>query len=97
MSEAPFPVPHPTEPFWRQELDALDDYRSSETLPENVDIVIVGAGYAGVSTAYHLLQQEGFQAQKPSIVILEARGACSGATGRNGVSSSQLAILRRSF
>jgi glycine/D-amino acid oxidase-like deaminating enzyme len=51
-------------------------------LPEHSDIVIIGAGYAGVSTAYHLVKEPSDANQ--SITILEARSACSGATGRNG-------------
>ncbi|KAL4861453.1 FAD dependent oxidoreductase-domain-containing protein [Aspergillus spectabilis] len=51
--------------------------------PLESEIVIIGAGYAGTSTAYHILDQYG-PSSKPSIVILEARQVCSGATGRNG-------------
>ncbi|KAI4722641.1 FAD dependent oxidoreductase superfamily [Aureobasidium sp. EXF-10727] len=69
-----------TESFWRTSLHELDGYRSTEQLPEQSDIVIVGAGYAGVATAYHLLEA----GSKASITLIEARGACSGATGRNG-------------
>jgi hypothetical protein len=69
-----------TESFWRTNLHELDDCRSTEQLPEQSDIVIIGAGYAGVATAYHLLEA----GSKASITLLEARGACSGATGRNG-------------
>lgn len=69
-----------TESFWRADLHELDDYRSTEQLPEQSDIVIIGAGYAGVATAYHLLEA----GSKSSITLLEARSACSGATGRNG-------------
>lgn len=47
------------------------------------DVVIIGAGYAGISTAYHLTKGEASD-KKLSITILEARGVCSGATGRNG-------------
>lgn len=93
MGGSPYPVPDATEPFWRQDLDELDGYRSTESLPEAADIVIVGAGYAGTSTAYHLLQRQQEAGQQPSIVILEARGACSGATGRNGVSKACHASL----
>ncbi|KAK3066239.1 hypothetical protein LTR53_017499 [Teratosphaeriaceae sp. CCFEE 6253] len=46
------------------------------------DIAIIGAGLSGVATAYHLSEQAGIN--PPSIVILEARQVCSGATGRNG-------------
>jgi 2-polyprenyl-6-methoxyphenol hydroxylase-like FAD-dependent oxidoreductase len=76
------PVSDPTESFWQTQHDELKDHRSTEHLPEHSDVVIIGAGYAGVSTAYHLTKDHGDATQ--SITILEARGACSGATGRNG-------------
>ncbi|KAL4805161.1 FAD dependent oxidoreductase [Aspergillus unguis] len=79
----PSPVPNSITPFWRSEPDVIDSYRSTEKLPGTSDIVIIGAGYAGASTAYHLLDQTD-PASRPSIVILEARQVCSGATGRNG-------------
>lgn len=78
------PVPHATLPYWRTQLHAIDDYRSTESFPEQCDVAIIGAGMAGVMTAYHLCKQ--MEGRKPSIVILEAREVCSGATGRNGVS-----------
>lgn len=75
------PVPVMAEgSFWRIELHELDNIRTTEFLPEQSDIVIIGAGYSGVATAYHLLEA----GCKASITLLEARGACSGATGRNG-------------
>jgi glycine/D-amino acid oxidase-like deaminating enzyme len=69
-----------TESFWLTDLHELDDFRSTEQVPEKSDIVVIGAGYAGVATAYHLLES----GSKASITLVEARGACSGATGRNG-------------
>jgi hypothetical protein len=80
----PFPVPNGTEPFWRTQLDHLDSHRTTEALPATADIVVIGAGYAGASTVYHLQEMSKTSPTKPSIVILEAREACSGATGRNG-------------
>lgn len=80
-----FPVANPTEPYWRIEKHPIDDYRSTEDLPAECDIAIIGAGMSGVTTAYHLLENQA-EEQRPSIVILEARQVCSGATGRNGVS-----------
>ncbi|KAL3443965.1 FAD dependent oxidoreductase-domain-containing protein [Aspergillus insuetus] len=62
---------------------ALDSHRSTEILPTEADIVIIGAGYAGASVTHHILEQAK-DGQTPSIVILEGREACSGATGRNG-------------
>ncbi|KAB8067689.1 FAD dependent oxidoreductase [Aspergillus leporis] len=82
---ATFPVDNGMTSFWRTELHFLDSYRSTETLPETSDIVIIGAGYAGVSTAYHCMRlSKSSSVAKPSVVILEARQTCSGATGRNG-------------
>ena len=80
-STSPFPHPTSTLPFWRTDLHRLDDHRSTEHLPAECDVLIMGAGYAGVTTAYHLLDGN---SSPPSIVILEARQACSGATARNG-------------
>ncbi|KAL2834913.1 FAD dependent oxidoreductase-domain-containing protein [Aspergillus cavernicola] len=72
-------------PFWRTKPHPLDSHRSTETLPEEFDIVVIGAGYAGVSVTHHILEQCGSSSLKtPSIVLLEGRQACSGATGRNG-------------
>ncbi|OOF99653.1 hypothetical protein ASPCADRAFT_203418 [Aspergillus carbonarius ITEM 5010] len=81
----PFPIDHSLTSFWRSEPDPLDNFRSTEVLPETSDIVIIGAGYAGATTAYHCLERSRLASiEQPSIVILEARQACSGATGRNG-------------
>lgn len=74
------PWPTSTTSYWRSTLHELDDFRSTPDLPDASDIVIIGAGYAGVATAYHLLEA----GSTASITLLEARGACSGATGRNG-------------
>jgi len=47
-----------------------------------VDIVIIGSGLTGALIAYNLLSLPG---PKPLILMLEARAAASGATGRNGL------------
>lgn len=88
-SEEPnyFPVANATVPYWRTELHEIDEYRSTKDVPEECDIAIIGAGLAGVSMAYHLTKLHDGKKQ-PSIVMLEARQVCSGATGRNGVWSS---------
>ena len=75
------PVPNPLPSFWTSEPRPLDDHRSTPTLPPTADIVIIGSGFSGVATAYHLLKDN---PNPPSIVLLEARKICSGATGRNG-------------
>ncbi|TVY85983.1 Gamma-glutamylputrescine oxidoreductase, partial [Lachnellula willkommii] len=81
----PFPWKTSTTPYWRTELDPLDEHRSTEELPVWCDILIIGGGYAGIAAAYHLLCSEESEGREiPSIVLLEARQACSGATARNG-------------
>jgi glycine/D-amino acid oxidase-like deaminating enzyme len=71
--------------YWRTEPHRLDEYQSSSELPSTCDIAIIGAGFSGAATAYNLLQEyRAADKPLPNIVILEARQACSGATGRNG-------------
>ncbi|KAM0542732.1 hypothetical protein ACHAPJ_012665 [Fusarium lateritium] len=85
MSPSSLPVDNATTSFWRADPHHLDDHRSTPTLPSQVDIAVIGSGYAGASTVYHVLEQcKARGVQAPRIVILEARQACSGATGRNG-------------
>lgn len=80
-SKSFYPDTKSTVPFWRVEPHRLDDHRTTPDLPTECDILIIGAGYAGTATAYHLLDNN---PSPPSIVLLEARQACSGATARNG-------------
>lgn len=84
MPSEHFPVPNGVLPYWRTQPHRLDNHRSTDALPKESDIVIIGAGYAGASIAYHILNQIKSGAKPPSITILEARQACSGATARNG-------------
>lgn len=76
------PVPNGLTSFWLSEPHELDSHRTTSALPEHTDIAIIGSGYAGVATAWHLLKESSDSDLR--ITILEARGACSGATGRNG-------------
>ncbi|KAL4791881.1 FAD dependent oxidoreductase superfamily [Aspergillus venezuelensis] len=75
------PVSNSTTPFWRTKLHELDGHRSTPDLPSESDIVIIGAGFAGAALAHYIYEDN---LSPPSVVILEAREACSGATGRNG-------------
>jgi gamma-glutamylputrescine oxidase len=45
-----------------------------------VDVAIIGGGYTGLSSAYHILKHH----PKSSVAVLEARGVGHGASGRNG-------------
>ncbi|VDB89216.1 unnamed protein product [Peniophora sp. CBMAI 1063] len=67
---------------WLQNVRAnpLLDHRTTEAIPGTADVVIIGSGMSGAVTALKLLES----ADPPrSIVMLEARELCSGATGRN--------------
>ncbi|KAJ5238567.1 hypothetical protein N7468_003186 [Penicillium chermesinum] len=75
------PVANSTTSFWRTTTHRLDRHRSTPDLPTESDIVIIGAGFAGASLAHFLLKDN---PSPPSVTILEAREACSGATARNG-------------
>ncbi|CAE7015240.1 hypothetical protein CFE70_002637 [Pyrenophora teres f. teres 0-1] len=80
---ANLPTPKSTDSFWHSEPDEyLLGHRTTEDLPTEADIVIVGSGITGTSAARYLAEDE--RANGKSIVVLEAREACWGATGRNG-------------
>jgi lysine/ornithine N-monooxygenase len=68
-------------PFWQTAASDLKDFRSTQNLPTESDIVIIGGGYSAASLVTHTLNEA---TPPPSIVVLEARQLCSGATGRNG-------------
>jgi glycine/D-amino acid oxidase-like deaminating enzyme len=46
-------------------------------LPSQADVVVIGGGVAGTSTAYQLARRG------KQVVLLDMRGICSGASGRN--------------
>ena len=47
------PTSNPTKSYWIEAAKSpLRDYRSTEDLPAEVDVVVVGAGYSGAATAY---------------------------------------------
>ena len=74
------PRDNPIQSYWQDPPDEIADCRTTSDLPHEADIVIVGSGVSGASIAYNLLSSD------PSlkVVLLEARQAASGASGRNG-------------
>ena len=68
--------------YWHDSLAPGDDGTPRPTLggDTDADVVIVGAGFTGLWTAYHLLGAD------PSlrVVVLERETAGFGASGRNG-------------
>ena len=75
------PTPVSSNSFWHSEPNEfLIGHRTTEELPAEADIVIVGSGITGTSAARYLAEDE--RAKGKSVVLLEAREACWGATGR---------------
>jgi glycine/D-amino acid oxidase-like deaminating enzyme len=67
----------PARPFWLPTASGLA-LRTAPALPARADVVVVGGGLAGASTAYWLARLG------RSPLVLERRGIAGGATGRNG-------------
>ncbi|KAF3906661.1 hypothetical protein ABW20_dc0109789 [Dactylellina cionopaga] len=78
------PSEESTSSFWLKQPDEfLLGHRTTTELPTEADIVIIGSGIAGAQTARYLCEQDGGAwTQGKRIVMLEAREACWGATGR---------------
>jgi hypothetical protein len=82
MSARQFPHPNGMESFWRTETGPLDHHRTTTELPNIAEIVVIGGGFSAAAFVEHL---SGPYDRLPfSVVVLEARQLCSGATGRNG-------------
>ena len=85
------PVADPTASYWHREPSkVLLGHRTTQDLPPVADVVIVGSGITGAFAAHFLLEewakdsmQDGqTQHRGREVVMLEAREACWGATGR---------------
>lgn len=70
----------PTTSYWQDPPSDVANLRTTPDLPATADYVIIGSGISGSCIAYNLLTKR----PKARMVMLEARLACSGATGRNG-------------
>jgi glycine/D-amino acid oxidase-like deaminating enzyme len=79
------PVPNPTVSYWqaKSQQSPIHNHGRDDALPEPsrvVDVCIIGSGISGAMAAYTIQQQS----PHLDVIMLEAREACSGATGRNG-------------
>lgn len=84
---AGLPTPNSTKAFWHSEPSSvLLGHRTTPSLPTKADVVIIGSGICGASSAYHL--REELHQDNLNIVMLEAREACWGATGRVSLKTS---------
>ncbi|KAJ5788481.1 hypothetical protein N7457_003471 [Penicillium paradoxum] len=75
-----------TTSFWVLDPQSFSQ-EPAQPLPKETDVVIIGSGITGASIARSLLQtrnSEKFSTSHPSVVMIDARAICSGATGRNG-------------
>ena len=81
MSRSQFPHPNGMPTFWTDGDGDIDNIRSTDHLPSESAIVIIGGGYSAASLVTHILDS---YPKHPSVVVIEARQLCSGATGRNG-------------
>lgn len=77
------PNANPSISYWQlPPLEGVADHQSAQ-LPKEADVVIIGSGISGTSIAWHLLKESN-RTTALRIAMLDARQACSGATGRNG-------------
>ncbi|KAI0906707.1 FAD dependent oxidoreductase [Ustulina deusta] len=73
------PCPNSTSSYWHSDPSKkLLGHCTTENLPSASDIVVIGSGITGTFAARELV------AGGRRVVIVEAREACWGATGRNG-------------
>ncbi|CAK7239063.1 MAG: hypothetical protein STHCBS139747_000485 [Sporothrix thermara] len=78
------PSDNPSTSYWLQDLSPLLlGHRTTPDLPDKVDVVVVGSGITG-SFAADALLEDIVDDKTKTVLLLEAREACSGATGRNG-------------
>ncbi|KAM0559771.1 hypothetical protein ACHAPJ_004295 [Fusarium lateritium] len=87
MSTSGLPVEGSPQSYWQHEAQKQEVHSHTEAasdsqpLPSSCDVAIVGGGYAGIATAYHILKAT---SPPPRVFLFEAKDPCSGATGRNG-------------
>ena len=74
------PRPSPTVSQWQDPPASISTHHTTPNLPTAVSFLIIGSGITGATIAHTLLSQ----LSPPSVLMIEARTACSGATGRNG-------------
>jgi NADPH-dependent 2,4-dienoyl-CoA reductase/sulfur reductase-like enzyme len=87
------PLDH--QPYWLRSGHPLANYQSRPDLPATADVVIIGAGLTGASTAYHLA--EAARTRGVRIVVLDQGDPAGEASGRNGGISSSFQKTASAF
>ena len=75
-------LPISDQPFWFRAGHPLANYQSAPTLPETVDVLIIGAGLTGASAAYHL--GPAVYDRSLHVAIIDRADPSTEASGRNG-------------
>ena len=75
-------LPISDQPFWFRAGHPLANYQSAPTLPETVDVLIIGAGLTGASAAYHL--GPAVYDRSLHVAIIDRADPATEASGRNG-------------
>ena len=79
------PLPNPSQSYWMMPPSPISCHNAAPgvRVPEFSDIVIIGSGITGTSFARTILDWANEHRENlPHVIMLEAREACSGATGR---------------
>lgn len=82
------PVATPTVSYWQDPPASI--HNNPTNLPQDADFIIIGSGISGSAIAWNLIEEKekGNINRNAKIIMLEARAAVSGATGRNGRQSN---------
>jgi hypothetical protein len=77
VTPCPLPPKHSTASLWHSE-PVLQGHRTTADLPNHAEYIVIGSGITGTSALRYLVEA----GIKGPILMLEAREACWGATGR---------------
>ncbi|KAJ4335580.1 hypothetical protein N0V95_008860, partial [Ascochyta clinopodiicola] len=78
MTRQILPVPNPVPSYWLRDPHPYADLRSSSHLPAECDVVVVGAGLAGVLAAYHILSLDDAETIREEAELQTQDGVGSG-------------------
>ena len=74
-------LPLDDEPYWFRCARPFENHQSAPDLPNEADVVVIGAGLTGASAAYHVAEMSGGSAR---VVVIDRGDPAGEASGRNG-------------